>query len=129
MGAGISCLEGDEPHCQIGTVLGDLPENCVAQVLHRLDPPQICQLAGLSRTFRLAASADPLWETKLPRNYRYLIEKACESDVEGGYDKWAPLTKKEIFARLCRPYPFEGGTKVSPFPLLLYQVFLCKLFS
>ncbi|KAJ3691091.1 hypothetical protein LUZ61_020255 [Rhynchospora tenuis] len=112
MGAGISCIEGgDGPHCQRGTVLGDLPENCVAQVLLRLDPPEICQLAGLSRTFRLAASADPLWEAKLPRNYPYLVDKACQSDVEGGYEKWAPLTKKETFARLCRPNPFDGGTK------------------
>lgn len=130
MGAGISCLEGDGPHCQGGTVLGDLPENCVAQVMLRLDPPEICQLAGLSRTFRQAASADPLWETKLPRNYRRLIDKACQSDVEeGGYDEWAPLTKKEIFARLCRPHPFDGGTKVylfvSPFLILQLQLQRC----
>jgi F-box domain len=87
MGAGISCLEGDEPHCQRGTVLGDLPENCVVQVLLRLEQPEICQLARLSRTFRLAVSADPLRDTKLPRNYRYLIDKSCQSDVEGGFDE------------------------------------------
>ncbi|XP_078161214.1 F-box protein PP2-A13-like isoform X2 [Carex rostrata] len=111
MGAGISCLEGDGPQCQRGTMLGDIPEDCVAQMLLQLDPPEICQLAGLSRTFRLATSADPLWEAKLPCNYRYLIDKTCQSDVEGGYEEWAPLTKKEIFARLCRPNPFDGGTK------------------
>lgn len=81
----------------------------------RFDPVEICQLARLSRTFRGAATGDFVWETKLPGNYKYLIEKALgESDSKGlGF-----LTKKEIYAQLCRRSPFDGGTKVRKFETL-----------
>ncbi|XP_038978792.1 F-box protein PP2-A15-like isoform X2 [Phoenix dactylifera] len=108
MGAGVSSImgpEGDGGGHETG--LGDLPESCVAAVLLHLDPPEICRLARLGRAFRGAASADFVWETKLPRNYRCLMGL-----VENEKSKKRHLSKKEIFARLCRPNPFDGGTKV-----------------
>ncbi|CAL5087239.1 unnamed protein product [Urochloa decumbens] len=100
-----------------GTVLGDLPENCVAEVLLRLDPPEICRMARLSRTFRGAASGDGVWESKLPRNYARLLAVAAAGD--GGEQQAAaaaeleaePLPKKEVYARLCHRNRFDGGKK------------------
>ncbi|XP_065029366.1 F-box protein PP2-A13-like isoform X1 [Musa acuminata AAA Group] len=106
MGAGASSvmgLEGEAGGQQTG--LGDLPESCVAAVIVHLDPPEICRAARLSRTFRRAASADLVWETKLPSNYRRLLALAS--------DEKNPRKKSclEIYARLCRPNRFDGGTK------------------
>ncbi|XP_074557260.1 F-box protein PP2-A13-like [Curcuma longa] len=86
------------------TGLGDLPEGCVAEIMLRLDPTQICSLARLSRVFRGAASADFVWETKLPRNYRYLLSRALGEESSGGRE----LGKKQIFALLCRRNAFDG---------------------
>ncbi|OAO89198.1 hypothetical protein AXX17_ATUG02400 (mitochondrion) [Arabidopsis thaliana] len=44
--------------------LVDLPENCVALIMTRLDPPDICRLARLNRMLRRASSADFIWESK-----------------------------------------------------------------
>nr|XP_010919235.1 F-box protein PP2-A13 [Elaeis guineensis] len=107
MGAGVSSIVGPEEEGGVHeTGLGDLPESCVAAVLLHLDPPEICRLARLGRAFRGAASADFVWETKLPRNYRYLMGL-----VENEKSKKRHLSLKEIFSRLCRPNPFDGGTK------------------
>ncbi|XP_010940886.1 F-box protein PP2-A13 isoform X1 [Elaeis guineensis] len=118
MGAGVSSMDGRERP----TGLGDLPESCVAEVLLRLDPPEIGRLAGLSRTFRGAASADYVWEAKLPRNYRYLMETALgeESSRRG-------LGKREIFARLCQRNRFDAGKK--EFWLEKYSGGFCMLIS
>ncbi|KAG6490063.1 F-box protein PP2-A13-like [Zingiber officinale] len=89
----------------LGAGLGDLPESCIAEVLLHLDPPEICRAALLSRAFRGAASAGVVWETKLPKNYAYLMGKAMDETAR------ARLCKKEIYARLCRPNPFDGGAK------------------
>ncbi|KAJ8513484.1 hypothetical protein OPV22_003918 [Ensete ventricosum] len=88
--------------------LGDLPESCLAEVLLYLDPLEICRAARLSRAFRGAASADFVWEKKLPKNYGYLMGLASGDRRPG---KETSLCKKEIYARLCRPNPFDGGTK------------------
>ncbi|XP_042503994.1 F-box protein PP2-A13-like [Macadamia integrifolia] len=84
--------------------LGDLPESCVSSIYMYLDPSDICKFARLNRAFRGASSADFVWESKLPSNYRYLIDKL--------FDK-APvnLNKKDIYAGLCHPNPFDGGSK------------------
>ncbi|KAK1262613.1 F-box protein PP2-A13 [Acorus gramineus] len=104
MGAGISVFAAEGETAEFPG-LGDIPEGCVASVFVHLDPVEICRLAGLSRSFRGASSADFVWESKLPGNYRYLL------DVLGEEDRLAKATKKEIYARLCRPSPFGGGAK------------------
>ncbi|XP_042472820.1 F-box protein PP2-A13-like [Zingiber officinale] len=103
MGAAGSSAAGSEGGSG-RTGLGDLPEGCVAEIMLRLDPTQICRLARLSRVFRRAASADLVWETKLPRNYRYLLRRALGEESSGGRE----FGKKEIFALLCRRNAFDG---------------------
>ncbi|GFP85988.1 F-box protein pp2-a13 [Phtheirospermum japonicum] len=73
-------------------------------VLSHLDPPEIAKLARLDRAFRAASSADFIWVPKLPSTYPYILSKL--SDLGAG-DKG----KMDIYARLCRPSPFDGGTK------------------
>lgn len=85
--------------------LEDIPENCIALVLARLDPTEICKLAGLNQAFRGASTADFIWEVKLPLNYGYIVDQL-------GDEKVGCLGKKDLYARLCRPNPFDGGTKV-----------------
>ncbi|CAL9210855.1 F-box protein PP2-A13-like [Musa acuminata AAA Group] len=109
MGAGMSSDSGPEGVSGGGgggpTGLGTLPEGCVAEIMLRLEPAEICRLARLCRTFCGAASADLVWETKLPRNYRYLLGKASGEDNSEG----RRLSKKEIFALLCRRNAFGGA--------------------
>ncbi|RVX09029.1 F-box protein PP2-A12 [Vitis vinifera] len=104
MGTGVSLLACENEGCPSRPRLGDLPEDCVALVLSYLDPPEICKLAKLNRAFRGASRADLVWEPKLPSNYCLVIEKVFKDFPEN-------LCKKEIYARLCQPNPFDGGTK------------------
>ncbi|KAJ8771517.1 hypothetical protein K2173_026694 [Erythroxylum novogranatense] len=84
--------------------LDDVPENCVSSIYMYLDPPEICKLARLNRTFHGASLADFVWEAKLPSNYKFLVERVLHETAEN-------LSKKEIFARFSRPNCFDGGTK------------------
>lgn len=89
--------------------LEDMPENCVALVLMHMDPPEICKLAGVNRLFRDAASADFIWESKLPCNYQFLMNKALEFDEKE--KTMVNLRKKDVYSKLCRPNPFNGVFK------------------
>ncbi|CAN0902695.1 F-box protein PP2-A13 [Linum grandiflorum] len=89
-----------------GTSLGDVPESCAAEILMYLDPPEICALARLNRSFRGASSADFVWKTKLPSNYGFLVEKVL------GVEKSESLCRKEIYSRLCAPNIFGDGNKM-----------------
>ncbi|MCD7448210.1 hypothetical protein HAX54_039565 [Datura stramonium] len=93
MGASISSLADHEKL----TGLGDLPESCIALVLAHLEPTEICKFGLVNRTFRRASLTDVVWEQKLPQNYQILV-KNYHLDEES-----CSLTKKQIFARLCRP--------------------------
>lgn len=84
--------------------LGDIPEACVACVFLYLTPPEICNLARLNRAFRGAASSDAVWETKLPPNFQELLELVPP-------EMYRNLSKKDIFALLSRPIPFDDGNK------------------
>ncbi|MCE3216743.1 hypothetical protein HAX54_007883 [Datura stramonium] len=84
--------------------LDDIPEACVALVLSYLDPPEICSLARINRAFRAASSADFIWESKLPSNYKYILQELLGLQVSG-------VDKKELFAKLSRPRSFDGGKK------------------
>ncbi|CAN1332911.1 F-box protein PP2-A12 [Linum perenne] len=98
-----------QPQPQMPT-LGDLPESCVAPILENLDPVEICKLATLNRAFRGASWADFVWESKLPENYRTLMEKVLGIDVDGD-DRGKKMSKREIYTRLCAANSFDGGTK------------------
>ncbi|KAL8160249.1 hypothetical protein V2J09_001786 [Rumex salicifolius] len=82
--------------------LGELPESCIAMIMSRLDSPEICQLALLNKAFWRASTADLVWEPKLPSNYAFLARKLLDE---------MPETKRELYARLCRPVRFDGGFK------------------
>ncbi|CAK9134456.1 unnamed protein product [Ilex paraguariensis] len=105
MGANLSSIQSESDGQSQKHKLGDIPESCVALVLSYFDPPEICKLAGLNRTFRAASLADFIWESKLPSNYRFIIEKLLDDD------NLCKLDKKDLYARLCRPNSFDGGTK------------------
>uniref|UniRef100_A0A7N0UAZ9 F-box domain-containing protein n=1 Tax=Kalanchoe fedtschenkoi TaxID=63787 RepID=A0A7N0UAZ9_KALFE len=99
MGASLSNLTDNA-----GPGLGDIPESCVANVFLYLTPPEICNLARLNRAFRGAASSDAVWETKLPPNYLDLLRLIPPH-------RYRNLSKKDIFALLSRPLPFDDGYK------------------
>ncbi|OWM79513.1 F-box protein PP2-A13-like [Punica granatum] len=88
----------------VRTSLGDIPESCVSLILACLDPPEICRLAGVSKAFHGASSAYFVWESKLPSNYKFLVKKVLGESPD-------ILSKKEIYARLCRPNRYDAGTK------------------
>lgn len=106
MGASFAKLSTNLPPSSSSTSssLEDIPENCISIVLMYLDPPEICNLASLSHAFRSTSSADFVWESKLPSNYIFLLHRVLQLPL---------LThpKKEIFARLTRPCPFDHATK------------------
>lgn len=106
MGASASSLAGE--HEGPRPKLEDIPESCIAQVLTYLDPPEIAKMARVNRAFRAASSADFIWVPKLPPDYSYILSKLPDQGLrdEG---------KKDIYARLCRPTTFDGGTKVCAF--------------
>lgn len=98
--------------------LEDIPENCVALVLMHMDPPEICKLAGVNRLFRGAASADFIWESKLPSNYQFLLDKAME--FEEKEKALLNLRKKDVYSRLCKRNSLNGVSKVSFSLFFLY---------
>ncbi|XP_008234283.1 PREDICTED: F-box protein PP2-A13 [Prunus mume] len=95
--------------------LGDLPESCISSIFMYLDPPEICKLAQMNRPFRAASLADFVWESKLPSNYKFLVDKVLDHEN---------LPKKEIYARLCQPNRFDGSTKEVWLDKSCGQVFL-----
>ncbi|GAV72486.1 PP2 domain-containing protein [Cephalotus follicularis] len=99
MGTGVSSIGG-----ATSTGLDDIPESCVSCILMHLDPPEICKMAGLNKTFHGASSADFLWESKLPSNYNYVVKKVIKENPQS-------LRKKEIYSRLSHPNLFDNGTK------------------
>lgn len=132
MGAGASSVVAPDGYGRGWgqTSLGDMPESCIAAVLLYLGPAEICQVACLNRTFRDAASADCIWAAKLPSNYRYLAalaaaaddDCACDDAAEGsGRCCSSAAIKKEVYARLCRPTRFDGGTKVYIYLFRIFQ--------
>ncbi|XP_061998263.1 F-box protein PP2-A13 isoform X1 [Rosa rugosa] len=86
--------------------LGDIPESCVALVLMYMDPPEICKLARLNRAFRGASWADFIWESKLPTNYRFIVDKVFD---EKSMVKNSGM--RDIYTTLCKSISFDDGTK------------------
>ncbi|KAK4266724.1 hypothetical protein QN277_023610 [Acacia crassicarpa] len=108
MGANFSGCVSDSEFSDVGVRprLGDIPESCAALVLMYMDPPEICKMARLNRAFRGASSADFIWESKLPSNYKFIVKQVLKdaSVMELG-------KKKDVYARLCTPNLFDNGTK------------------
>ncbi|KAI7992463.1 F-box protein PP2-A15 [Camellia lanceoleosa] len=105
MGASLSSLtESNGSSNGGGPGFGDIPESCVVCVFLYLTPPEICNLARLNRAFRGAASSDSVWESKLPSNYHDILNLMPP-------ERHQNLTKKDIFALLSRPFPFDDGNK------------------
>ncbi|GMI76500.1 phloem protein 2-A14 [Hibiscus trionum] len=107
MGAGVSSLPTDAQRgfpFPLAPALDDVPESCISSILMYLDPPEICKLAGLNKTFYRASLADFVWETKLPSNYKNLVRKLLSQNPDS-------LGKKQAYATLCRPNRFDRGTK------------------
>ncbi|CAJ1952656.1 unnamed protein product [Sphenostylis stenocarpa] len=109
MGAGVSttATENDVGTSSLSseTTLDDVPENCISSLMMSFDPQEICTLARVNKAFHRASSADFVWESKLPPTYNFLLNKVL------GEKNLASMTKKEIYAKLCRPNFFDGGTK------------------
>ncbi|KAJ8556328.1 hypothetical protein K7X08_023086 [Anisodus acutangulus] len=107
VGANVSSIDSTQDELNNRSLkpkLEDIPEACVAIVLSYFDPPEICKLARINRTFHAASSADFIWEPELPSNYRYILEELLGLNVAG-------MRKTDIFAKLSRPNSFDGGTK------------------
>ncbi|KAH9732181.1 F-box protein PP2-A13 [Citrus sinensis] len=88
MGANVSGIIADSNGDELSSLrprLSDMPESCVALVLMHLDPPEICKLARLNRAFRGASSADFIWESKLPSNYQFIVDKVLGSSSKTKY--------------------------------------------
>ncbi|KAJ0770055.1 putative phloem protein [Helianthus annuus] len=109
MGSGFSSFLGiySTPAGPPVTGLGDLPESVVGPVLGYLNPQEICRVAALNRAFRAASSADFVWESKLPENYKSIISRVFADDDKFGSN----LCKKDIYARLSRANSIDGDTK------------------
>lgn len=113
MGASLSNLNDGANGSTLGPGLGDIPESCVACVFLYLTPPEICNLARLNRAFRGAASSDSVWESKLPPKYQHLLDLLPP-------ERYQNLSKKDIFALISRPIPFDDGNKVDKFYEYVY---------
>ncbi|KAM3382065.1 F-box protein PP2-A13 [Capsicum galapagoense] len=115
MGSGISGLVDHEKltsnNGPFETGLGDLPESCIALVLTHLDPTEICKIGRVNRTFRQASLTDLVWELKLPENYQILVKKyhLDKNLWSNSSEESRRLTKKELYARLCRPHHFGSS--------------------
>ncbi|KAL9271078.1 F-box protein PP2-A13-like protein [Drosera capensis] len=104
MGSLISTLISPLPLPPPRFSIDDLPENCIALMYMKLDAVDVCRLAGLSRVFWGAASADFVWESKLPENYGFLVRKLFDEVPER-------LRKKDVYSMLLRPIRFDAATK------------------
>ncbi|KAJ0261754.1 F-box protein PP2-A14 [Hirschfeldia incana] len=110
MGAASSSLAGSEAYDGKLCGLEDVPENCITAMFMYMEPPEICILARVNRSFHRASRSDTVWEHKLPLNYKFLVRRILEDQQVGEKDKVISRTK-EIYARLCRPNLFDAGTK------------------
>lgn len=120
MGAASSSISGSETFAGKLCGLEDVPENCITAMFMYMEPPEICLLARVNKSFHRASRSDAVWEHKLPCNYKFLVRRILEDQQEVGEKDKLFIRKKEIYARLCRPNLFDAGTKVLYFCLLFF---------
>ena len=85
MGAGVSTTatendDGGTFSLSSETSLDDIPENCISSMMMNFDPQEICSLARVNKTFHRASSANFVWESKLPQNYKFLLNKSDKEE-------------------------------------------------
>ncbi|CAN8276951.1 unnamed protein product [Cochlearia groenlandica] len=111
MGSGLS-LFNNNPSSSSSSYpgLGDLPENCVSLIPQNLDPVEICRLSKLNKAFHGASWADSVWESKLPQDYKSIIEKICgpeklqKRDTYNFNSRVIPLKMAQITLKDEGPY-------------------------
>ncbi|CAD5334664.1 unnamed protein product [Arabidopsis thaliana] len=111
MGAASSSIVRSEPFAGKLCGLEDVPENCITAMFMYMEPPEICLLARVNKSFHRASRSDAVWEDKLPSNYKFLVRRILEDQQQVGVKDKLIYRKKEIYARLCRPNLFDAGTK------------------
>lgn len=126
MGAASSSLTGSEPYARKLCGLEDVPENCITAMFMYMEPPEICLLARVNRSFHRASRSDMVWEHKLPRNYKFLVQRILEDQQQEGRKDKLISRKKEIYAKLCRPNLFDAGTKVLSSTNIFINIFVFR---
>ncbi|XP_076902722.1 F-box protein PP2-B15-like [Bidens hawaiensis] len=80
-----------------------LPVDCIADILSRGSPRDVCRLAVVATVFRTAAASDVVWDKLLPPDYEDMISESV-----------SPVTyksKKELFFKLSTPLLIDNGRK------------------
>ncbi|KAG4997642.1 hypothetical protein AAZX31_10G160100 [Glycine max] len=81
-----------------------LPEGCIASILSRTTPADVCRFSVVSKIFRSAAESDAVWKRFLPSDYHSIISQSP-----------SPLnypSKKELYLALSdRPIIIDQGKK------------------
>ncbi|CAH9073861.1 unnamed protein product [Cuscuta epithymum] len=85
------------------TLLEQLPEDCIVQILSGVPPRLASRLSLVSTALRTAAESEQLWETFLPSDYPEILSRLV-----------FPIrfmSKKELFVKLFSPLLIDGGHK------------------
>jgi len=83
-----------------------LPEDCFAHILSFTSPIDVCRVSLISSIVQSMADSDSVWEKFLPHNYQGIVSRLLD-------DPPLPCSsKKELFARLCKPQLIDDGNKV-----------------
>ncbi|KAJ4841793.1 hypothetical protein Tsubulata_029318 [Turnera subulata] len=90
----------------------ELPEECLSLIISLTSPRDACTSSLVSHSFQSAADSDAVWDRFLPSDCLQIISDQAE-DVSSLQQELSSLSKKQIFARLCRN------------PLLLNDKTLC----
>ncbi|KAI3796882.1 hypothetical protein L1987_39569 [Smallanthus sonchifolius] len=86
-----------------------LPEGFIANAMARTSPRDVCTLSLVCSVFRSAAEWDAVWEKFIPSDYQKIL---AASDGGGGGGSSRPVSKKEVYLRLCDyPVTIDGGNK------------------
>ncbi|XP_022848837.1 F-box protein PP2-A13-like, partial [Olea europaea var. sylvestris] len=74
-------------------------------VLSYLDQSEITKLAWINQAFRVVVSADFIWVPNFPPTTPFILSKLFDQSL-------ITISKKDLYVRLSKPNPYDGGTKV-----------------
>ncbi|KAK1416836.1 hypothetical protein QVD17_25953 [Tagetes erecta] len=80
-----------------------LPADCIADILSRGSPRDVCRSAVVASVFRTAAESDVLWDEFLPPDHREIVAESVSPVVY--------KSKKELFFKLSSPLLIDHGLK------------------